>query len=333
MPHNTRIRSTGLWITGSTITQDELERLDQAQYEAINGDAGGTWAPSSLITIGGLGMTVSGPFRGSDIIAATWNAGGTATLTGSGATMTFDNSALLAVTDDAEFRLNRAGDYLLRAFNESAAGQKLHLYGDFLARSGSQVIVKSGGTIATELGSAASIAGNVGFFAEVDFNGSTVVTRASGSTDTFESGATLDLDSGSIFTNGATETRTGPTTRSGSAATYKVRMATTATTDDTIDVSADVWIVPSLTGATTRTYTVDTTGAANGMIIEVKHSEPGGVGAGGFDLVSSTTVTLFSSGLGYHSFVRLVYSGSDWTLLDAKSYDGASLAGTGLWGN
>ena len=332
MAHNTRIRSGGLWITGSTITQDELEQFDQAQYEAINGDDGGTWAPSAVITIGGSGVTVTGPARLSDVIAATWNAGGLATFTGAATIATFDNSALLTVTDDAEFRLNRAGDYLLRAYN-AGTGQKLHLYGDFWVKNGAVLEVKSGGVLSTEAGSTMAVVGDAGFFAGVNFDAASVTTHESGSTDTYESGATLDLDTGSILTNGATETRTGPTTRSGSAATYKVRMGTTATTDDTIDVSADVWVIPSLTGATTRTYTVDTTGAANGMIIEVKHSEPGGVGAGGFDLVSSTTVTLFSSGLGYHSFVRLVYSGSDWTLLDAKSYDGASLAGTGLWGN
>jgi hypothetical protein len=185
MPHNSRIRSGGLWVTGSTITQDELEQLDQAQYEAINGDDGGTWAPAAVITIGGSGLTVTGPARLSDVIAATWNAGGTATLTGSGTTMTFDNSALLVVTDDAEFRLNRSGDYLLRAYN-AGTGQKLHLYGDMWVKSGAVLAVKSGGVLSTEAGSTIVAVGDAGFFAGVNFDAASTITQ--------EAGSTMDLD-------------------------------------------------------------------------------------------------------------------------------------------
>ncbi len=179
--HFVRIRSSGLWITGSTITTDELEQLDANLYAAINGDAGGTWAPSSLITIGGSGMTVSGPLRGSDIIAATWNAGGTATFTGAATIATFDNSALLTVTDDAEFRLNRSGDYLLRAYN-AGTGQKLHLYGDFWVKSGAVLEVKSGGVLSTEAGSSLVVVGDAGFFAGVNFDSTTSVVQEAGST-------------------------------------------------------------------------------------------------------------------------------------------------------
>jgi hypothetical protein len=189
--HFVRIRSSGLWITGSTITTDELEQLDANLYAAINGDAGGTWAPSSLITIGGSGMTVSGPLRGSDIIAATWNAGGLATFTGSGTIATFDNSALLTVTDDAEFRLNRSGDYLLRAYN-AGTGQKLHLYGDFWVKSGAVVAVKSGGVLSTEAGSTLAVVGDAGFFAGVNFDAACAITQEAGSTMDLDGAITVD---------------------------------------------------------------------------------------------------------------------------------------------
>lgn len=181
MAHNTRIRSAGLWILDSTIEPEELELLDQAQYEAINGDDGGTWAPSAVITIGGSGLTVTGPARLSDVIAATWNAGGTATFTGAATTATFDNSALLVVTDDAEFRLNRSGDYLLRAYN-AGTGQKLHLYGDFWVKSGAVLEVKSGGTLSTEGGSSLVVVGDAGFFAGVNFDSTTTIVQEAGST-------------------------------------------------------------------------------------------------------------------------------------------------------
>lgn len=65
MAHNTRIRTAGNWTTNSTVLQAEFEALDQAQFEAINGDDGGTWAPSAAIIIGGSGLQVTGDFASS----------------------------------------------------------------------------------------------------------------------------------------------------------------------------------------------------------------------------------------------------------------------------
>lgn len=63
MAHFAYIRgSLGSWATGTAITQAEFWQMDQNMYRAVNGDAGGTWAPSSVITIGGSGLTVSGAF-------------------------------------------------------------------------------------------------------------------------------------------------------------------------------------------------------------------------------------------------------------------------------
>jgi hypothetical protein len=66
-----RTRSPGFWTFSSAIAPAELERIDDYSY-AIDG-RGGTYAPSSLITIGGSGLTVSGPCSLSDIQAATFN--------------------------------------------------------------------------------------------------------------------------------------------------------------------------------------------------------------------------------------------------------------------
>jgi hypothetical protein len=41
------------------VLHGELQQLDQNLFKAVNGDEGGTWAPSSVITIGGAGLTLS----------------------------------------------------------------------------------------------------------------------------------------------------------------------------------------------------------------------------------------------------------------------------------
>ncbi len=61
MAHNTRIRALGLWTLDSPVTPAEFEAFDLAQFEQINGDQGGVWAPASQIEIGGAGLKISGP--------------------------------------------------------------------------------------------------------------------------------------------------------------------------------------------------------------------------------------------------------------------------------
>lgn len=63
MAHFTRVRASGFWTSGSTLLNTEMEAIDSRLYKAVNGDDGGAWAPSSTaITIGGLGVSVTGPF-------------------------------------------------------------------------------------------------------------------------------------------------------------------------------------------------------------------------------------------------------------------------------
>lgn len=63
MAHNDFIRALGVWTTGTPVTKAEFEALDAAQRAAINGDDGGTWNPSSLITIGGNGLDIGTSLR------------------------------------------------------------------------------------------------------------------------------------------------------------------------------------------------------------------------------------------------------------------------------
>lgn len=60
--HNAYVRGgvgSGAW-TNYPVAHGALEQLDQYVFQSINGDLGGTWAPASIIEIGGSGLKVTG---------------------------------------------------------------------------------------------------------------------------------------------------------------------------------------------------------------------------------------------------------------------------------
>lgn len=65
MAHRTRIRvNLAAWANNSAVLNTEYDALDAAQFSAIDGDAGGSWNPSSKVTLGGAnGLDVPAPFR------------------------------------------------------------------------------------------------------------------------------------------------------------------------------------------------------------------------------------------------------------------------------
>lgn len=56
MAHNSWIRPFGVWNSNQVITHGEFALFDIGQFQSINGDLGGTWAPAAQITVGGAGM-------------------------------------------------------------------------------------------------------------------------------------------------------------------------------------------------------------------------------------------------------------------------------------
>lgn len=118
----TRARFPGTWVFGSAIQPAELEHIDDYAY-AIDGKDGGTYAPTALLTIGGLGMTVSGPFNATDAkvidVFTTLSIRGGATLQVLGTqivtgTVGFASGSFLTVTTGATVTLN-AGSTLTAA--------------------------------------------------------------------------------------------------------------------------------------------------------------------------------------------------------------------------
>lgn len=81
MAHNSLIKgSVSAWATGTVPSAADFAALDAAQFKSINGDEGGAWAPSSTITIGGAGLTLSGARL--TVTNGTFTATGTVTLGG-----------------------------------------------------------------------------------------------------------------------------------------------------------------------------------------------------------------------------------------------------------
>ena len=56
MAHFVYVRAAGVWNPLTDLLSSEMATFDAHQYAAINGDGGGSWAPSSAIVIGGSGL-------------------------------------------------------------------------------------------------------------------------------------------------------------------------------------------------------------------------------------------------------------------------------------
>lgn len=59
MPHNKHLSFAGQWPGANTVYGPTLRQLDQSIFEAVNGDDGGTWVPTSPICIGGQGLRLT----------------------------------------------------------------------------------------------------------------------------------------------------------------------------------------------------------------------------------------------------------------------------------
>lgn len=91
-----RQRAPGAWISGVPMATGEAEAFDGNLAKAIDGDGGGTYAPSTQIIIGGSGFKVTGAF----------DVSGAAAFTG-----TVECKAGLSVTTAGTFSCSRAGTF------------------------------------------------------------------------------------------------------------------------------------------------------------------------------------------------------------------------------
>lgn len=133
--------------------EDEYELLWDQVVASINGDDGGTWAPSAFITVGGSGFQFTG--TGHSLAAS--------------ARLTVQSTGEIRVADGGQIKLNGTGSAdidlkvtsgvaLIDAENGSAirikSGASLDIFGAFAPKSGSTSQWESGATAVFASGSA-----------------------------------------------------------------------------------------------------------------------------------------------------------------------------------
>lgn len=78
MAHFAYYFSSGVVPSNTVIPHTWFEHIEASTFAAVNGDGGGTWAPSSVITIGGAGLTAR-------LVGSNYVDGGSLTLSNGGA--------------------------------------------------------------------------------------------------------------------------------------------------------------------------------------------------------------------------------------------------------
>lgn len=185
--------SLGAWATGTTITAAKLWQLDQNQYAALNGDAGGTWAPTAKIVIGGA--------NGLELSSSPLLLSGTAALTVSGSAQFNGSFAALGNSIIGTNSLNTLAVNAASSFNADAT------FGYVNATS--NVVIGTNSTNTLTVNSSASFLNNC--------------TIGSSATDYCEINANLNIVNGCTIGSSdvdsldinATEAHYGPETHDG----------------------------------------------------------------------------------------------------------------------
>jgi hypothetical protein len=307
--HNVPLRA---WSSVHAPSPFDWLDLDKRQASAVNADDGGTWNPTYPIVLGGAGVDVTGPANFA---------------TASGQT---DSSAVLS---------------LQAACVATVTGELVMALGTSAFNIGPSAVVnfESGATVAaasrtydatSQLTLTTTVAGVIDWDA---FN----PTFAGGSSLSFTTGSSLSLGEGATWTqsgattwNGAvsfgatgllpsnyvspTVTRHGPWVVSTSSSVTAWRYGgATVDANAAYDVSADCYVVPSLTAP--RVYTLSSSGAQDGMRITFTHLVHGATQAITFVRYDGTAiVTAPTTGPWWYTFE---YRGGKWKRLAWGSGD------------
>lgn len=282
MAHNALIRANlAAWATGTVVTPAEFWAFDQAQFASINGDDGGTWAPSAAIIIGGSGLNTTGDLDidgDVNVDAAstvTWQSG--SAITGAidaTAGITFNNGGIVLDSN-----------CILQVRSGTAISVK----------SGGIVDVESGGEVDINSGATLDCNGTADFSNGVTISAGTLTVSAGGASITGGLAVTSDgmtcvggavIDDGCIVNDGFQSndgSNLGGTTTvlTGGelvfAGTAKPRYRFVALGDASVSKGindGDIFYAAATTLSTGRTLTLSHTGASAGHVIRVvnKHT-------------------------------------------------------------
>ena len=313
MAHNAYIRAGAVWAGSSPLLSTEIATFDARQYQAINGDLGGVWAPSaSQIIIGGVyGLRVTGPALLDDADVTITNtksllmSGGSFLTTVVGSTVTFDGTVnftntLTHVTIGSTFFIDVGGVLTVNGHLglgaastlTSAAGSAQSLGGATTVASGGTVTLASGATLTASSGSTIALASG----STTNLAGALNITTG---TMTCNAGGTINV-SGTcgIKTGGALNHESGSTTTFQSGSTTGIAAGATVTYANTIS---------GLTGS--NLSTVGTITVAGAGVLAV---------AGALNRTGPETL----SGAGAYRNVRaLVGAASGITHYDGRTFD------------
>lgn len=239
MAHFTKTRVGG-WISLSTLLSTEMADIDNKTFAAVNGDAGGTWAPSGTggIVIGGNGLTLATSvvfgassttvFTSGASVAGTINPASQLVFTGTNG-VAF-SSSLLEMIGGSALRLDTGSSI------SALAGSNINVFGTHTIEGTGFLNVLSGGFLSLQSGSFISMLGTA------------AMSFAATATLTFTAGATV---AGAF-------TRTAGETRSGNGAFTAERFAVLTDLDQTIHGEQhDVLRIPNAVGSG-RVYTLAT---------------------------------------------------------------------------
>lgn len=227
MSHFALTRST--WVSGTALFAAELASIDSKTFKAINGDEGGTWAPSSPIVVGGAGMTITMV--------------GASTAEGLFVTQTFDsafgsNAYFRGATQFRETSVTTFREGAVLAFRTSS--DTTFEPGSFLNINGSTVFTGD-----LTLNNRTTVTGPLDINAAMNFGGT--------STTTFYSGSDLNFDDGSIvnFNHGTDLTAATPFKFVGTGRTRREAAIITSATTSISPLESTVYFANNITADTT----------------------------------------------------------------------------------
>ena len=218
MAHNNRIRLPGTWTPLSVVMPGEFEALDEAQYEALNADLGGTWAPAAQIKLGGAGLWVSGASRLDD--AEVTITTGKGLVVNAGAAARFDlgsqtsllGTATLSNTLTVQPNAGQLGNIVFQGAVGNVVKLKLRSY-SFLETDGNAIVdFKSATTIVLREGALFYVEGSLLGNAPFQFGSGGWALWNNGSAAVFGASSTLNLLSGAtqnVQANAVVNVQTG----------------------------------------------------------------------------------------------------------------------------
>jgi len=231
------------WADGTAVEAAEYWDLDQKTFAAINGDAGGTWAPTAPIIIGGDGLNLTGllDIDGAAIFdgAVTFNAAVTfnenCTAEFLAGTLKFTSGLLrgtASVNTGNPLTIGGTGDLTLACENVNLGGG-----------AGKQLAITAG--TAVDFNGVTADVSLVTFSGACAFNNTVELPTITGPTNVDVLTVTDVLDLTQV-----------------AAILHKVQTLPDA--NSTVDPTLGEWLYAA--GATSRTYSLSHTGAGGGMI-------------------------------------------------------------------